>query len=130
MGTSERKVGLSALLLSLLVSVQSCSSSQAPAPPATVHDTKAATVLDGASLVLDVRTPEEYAQGHLDDALLIPVAELEARLAEVDSALAGEKNKKIVTYCKAGRRAGQAKLLLEQHGYTNVVNGGGYDDLK
>jgi phage shock protein E len=80
--------------------------------------------------VIDVRTPEEVAQGHIEGALLIPIAELEARMAEVDAAVAGDKHKKVVTYCKAGRRAGQAKLALEQHGYSNVVNGGGYDDLK
>lgn len=81
-------------------------------------------------MVIDVRTPEEVAQGHIAGALLIPIAELEARMAEVDAAVAGDKHKKVVTYCKAGGRAGRAKLALEQHGYTNVVNGGGYDVLK
>jgi len=100
------------------------------APSAPSPQQEVASPLTGAAAVIDVRTPEEVAQGYLQGALLIPIAELEARMAEVDAALGGDKNKKIVTYCKSGGRAGRAKLALEQHGYTNVVNGGGYDDLK
>lgn len=77
------------------------------------------------ALVVDVRTPEEFKTGHLPGAVNIPVAEVEKRIAEF-----GDKSKPVVVYCRAGRRSGTAKGLLEKAGYTDVSNGGGYYDLK
>ena len=91
---------------------------------------KKSSPLEGAALVLDVRTPEEWANGHLPGAILIPVGELEARIDEVELALADDKTQKIVTYCRSGNRSGVAKKMLEQYGFSNVVNGGGYEQLK
>jgi phage shock protein E len=102
-------------------------SSAAPAAPAT--PSAAASVLEGAALVLDVRTAAEHAEGHLPEDTLIPVQELEGRVAEVEAAVKGDKAAKIVTYCRAGKRAEQAKQVLVAHGFTNVVNGGGYEAL-
>ena len=121
-------------LLLAWFALQSCASNT-PTPPAAsttqpLTEQQYASVLDDAALVLDVRTSEEYAQGHVENARNLSVEELEARLAEVDEVLAGDKGKKVVTYCKSGKRAAQAKMLLERHGYTNVVNGGGYDALR
>jgi phage shock protein E len=123
------------LLLATLTLCGCASPGAPPAPsaqngPTPQQEVAPSSPLAGAAAVIDVRTPEEVAQGHLEGALLIPVAELEARMAEVDAAVGGDKHKKVVTYCKSGGRAGRAKLALEQHGYTNVVNGGGYDALK
>ena len=89
-----------------------------------------ASALEGAAVVIDVRTPAEHEGGHLEGDVLIPVNEVEARLSEIEAAVGGDKAKKVVTYCRSGNRAGQAKALLEAHGFTNVVNAGGYDDLK
>ncbi len=88
---------------------------------------RADSPLAGAALVLDVRTQEEWAGGHLEGATLIPVGELEARIDEVEHVLGGGKSKKMVTYCRSGRRSGIAKQMPEQHGFINVVNGGGYE---
>lgn len=121
--------------------VAACSTAGYPAPaavpPVTTQQPSAApqnesarAILADAALVLDVRNQDEYDRGHLDGALLIPVAELEGRWSEVEAALAGDKSRKVVAYCGSGRRAAKAKELLEQHGFTNVVNGGGYDALK
>ena len=52
-------------------------------------------------VILDVRTPEEYAAGHVPGAINIPHDQVRARLAEIDSA----KDQPIVVYCRSGRRA-------------------------
>ena len=74
---------------------------------------------------IDVRTPEEYQEGHLADAVNIP----HDQIANKISATAADKNAPIHLYCKSGRRAGLAKQQLEKMGYTNVSNHGGYQDL-
>lgn len=78
----------------------------------------------GAFLV-DVRTPSEYQEGHLVGATLIPVNQLASRLHEFGD----DKNRAIVLYCKVGGRASQAKTILEENGFTDVTNGGGYSGM-
>ena len=67
-----------------------------------------------APFVLDVRTPEEFAEGHVPHAKNIPVQVLSARLAEVP------KDKDVVVYCHSGVRATRAAMLLKESGYTRV----------
>ncbi|MCS6856434.1 MAG: rhodanese-like domain-containing protein [Sandaracinaceae bacterium] len=67
-------------------------------------------VSEGAVL-LDVRTPAEYAEGHLPGAINIPVQELEARTNELP------KGSRIVVYCRSGARSARAKSLLEAKGF-------------
>ena len=71
-------------------------------------------VADGARLV-DVRTPEEFAAGHIEGAVNIPVQELERRMAEV-----GAKDTPIVLYCRSGKRSSAAARMLEAAGYGQV----------
>jgi phage shock protein E len=78
------------------------------------------------ALVVDVRTPEEYAGGHLDGALNIPYDQIEARRAELGTAL----DRPVVLYCRTGRRAGIAKKTMEALGFTNVLNARSYEALK
>ena len=75
-----------------------------------------AMVAVGATL-LDVRTPEEFREGHLPGALNIPVQELPKRLSEV-----GPPGTPVVVYCKAGARAASAAELLRHAGYPQVLN--------
>jgi phage shock protein E len=84
----------------------------------------------GAAVVLDVRTPDEFSQDHLDTAVNIPVQDFSKRIAEVDKLTGGDKRKPIVVYCAAGARAAKAKEQLDAAGYKVVVNGGGLDDLQ
>lgn len=65
-------------------------------------------------LVLDVRTPQEYADGHVPGAVNVPYDQLASRLAEVP------KDKDVVLYCKSGRRAGIAADTLAANGYTRL----------
>jgi phage shock protein E len=75
------------------------------------------------SLVIDVRSPEEYAAGHVADAINLPLAELEARLAEVPT------DTPVVTYCmmkhRGHSRGERAADLLRARGYqASVLEGG------
>ena len=72
------------------------------------------------AVFIDVRTPEEYKAGHVPGAVLIPLAELEQRLAEIP------REPLVLLICRSGNRSGQANLILQQHGYRNTrsVSGG------
>lgn len=72
----------------------------------------------GQSLILDVRTPEEYAAGHVPNAINIPHDEIEAHLAELESRRSGP----VVLYCKSGRRAGLAAESLAKAGFPNLLH--------
>jgi rhodanese-related sulfurtransferase len=128
-----------------LLAVTACSSEEATGEGPTEDDqaTAAATATwddggirlvsasDGAALldagpenlvVLDVRTPAEYQEGHLPDAALIDFyeADFAEQLAELD------RDAPYLLYCRSGNRSGQARALMEQLGFTNVadVDGG------
>jgi phage shock protein E len=76
-------------------------------------------VAKGATL-LDVRSPAEFAGGHLDGAVSIPVQELAGRLDEL-----GDRTDQLVVYCHSGTRSAMAKRLLESNGFANVHDLGG-----
>lgn len=76
-------------------------------------------------LVLDVRTPEEYASGHVPKALNIPVQELSQRHAEL-----GAKDTPIVIYCRSGARSATAAGLLRKLGYSNLTDIGGMSNWR
>lgn len=69
-----------------------------------------------APVVLDVRTPAEYRDGHLAGALNIPVDEVAAR----SGAIGVKRDQELVVYCKSGKRAARARDTLQSLGYTNV----------
>lgn len=81
---------------------------------------------DDDALWIDVRTPEEYAAGHLVGAINIPHDQIAARIAEVTR----DPQQPIRLYCRVGRRAQMAKVALEARGYDKVTNEGGFDDLR
>lgn len=80
--------------------------------------------LEGKALVVDVRTPGEFASGHHPRAVNIPVDQVQSRISEF-----GDKSKPIVVYCASGSRSGHAKRTLESLGYSSVINAGGFRDL-
>lgn len=99
-----------------------------PAP--TAGDVDAKHLIANGAVVIDVRTPDEFAAGHLPNATNIPIQEFAARIGEVDKLVAGNHGKDVVVYCRSGKRSGKAKSQLDAAGYTRVVNGGGYDGLR
>jgi len=93
--------------------------------PAAKTPTISATALEarlaqsGTDLtLLDVRTAEEFAAGHVPGARNIPVAELEARLGELTAA----KNHDVVVYCRTGRRAAAALQILAANGFQHLLH--------
>lgn len=80
----------------------------------SVQETNEKARSDTNFTLLDVRTPEEYAAGHLANAILIPVQELPQRMEE----LAPFKGKAIIAYCRTGNRSGRAAELLGASGFT------------
>ncbi|HEX5059653.1 MAG TPA: rhodanese-like domain-containing protein [Kofleriaceae bacterium] len=102
-----------------------------PAPAAKTKDPATArNLIASGAVVIDVRTPDEYAADHLPNATNIPVEDVSARLSEIEALVSGNKAKPIVVYCAAGGRAAKAKATLDGAGFSHVVNGGGLDDLQ
>lgn len=96
--------------------------------PAATHLTDVATATAAAvtaTLWIDVRTPEEFAQGHLDGAINVPLDVIAQQIAFH----APDKSTPVALYCRSGRRAALAQDILLELGYTNVTNQGGYDEL-
>lgn len=80
---------------------------------------------DSNTKFVDVRSATEYSTGHVKGAVNIPLDELPGRVSEIK-----ELGKTpVVFYCRSGNRSGQAVGFLSQHGYGNIYNGGGIDDL-
>jgi len=73
-------------------------------------------------LIIDVRGPEEYAEGHIETAKLIPVSELEDSLGELPD------DKPIIVYCRSGKRSRSAADILIENGFGNVYDMGGIID--
>ncbi|GGI96686.1 sulfurtransferase [Shewanella hanedai] len=92
------------------------------------HDQNAQTAwdkIDSGALVVDVRTAEEFAAGHLKNAINIPFKKIATGLEKRHIS----KDKSIVVYCRSGRRSGVANETLIKEGYSNTYNGGGYEKL-
>lgn len=75
-------------------------------------------------IILDVRSREEYDQGHIPGAILIPDTEIEAKAAD----LLPDKDQLILVYCRSGRRSKLAAQSLADLGYTNIREFGGILD--
>jgi rhodanese-related sulfurtransferase len=82
----------------------------------------ATLVKDGAFLV-DVRTPGEFAEGNVKGSVNIPLDQVQNQLAKFKA------KENIVVFCRSGNRSGQAKSILEQNGFSNVTNGGTWQDI-
>jgi rhodanese-related sulfurtransferase len=77
--------------------------------------------LGGKLTIIDVRTPEEYAQGHLNGAMLMPLDKLPNTYSTLP------KKGKLIVYCRSGHRSAKAVQFLTEHGYSNAVSmNGGY----
>ena len=79
---------------------------------------------DGAVLI-DVRTAEEYRDGHIDGSVNIPLD----RISSVEN-IVKDKSTPLYVYCLSGGRSGQAVSYLKQMGYTNVKNIGGISSYR
>jgi rhodanese-related sulfurtransferase len=73
------------------------------------------------AILLDVRTEQEFVSGHIAGAVLIPVDEISARLAELPE----DKSTPIIVYCRSGNRSATAARMLINAGYRTVYDLGG-----
>ena len=74
--------------------------------------------------ILDVRTPEEFASGHIAGAILIPDYEIGSKAERILT----DKDQLILVYCRSGRRSKSAAKELAALGYTNIHEFGGIND--
>lgn len=89
-------------------------------PSAEELETIRGTLAQEERLVIDVRSPEEYAEGHLQGAINIPHGEIGERLDEV-----GPSERDVIVYCASGVRSSWAASTLRDAGYTHVHDLGG-----
>lgn len=87
---------------------------------ARISGQEARELVESGALLVDVRSPEEFADGHIDGAINIPIQQLSGRLGEL-----GDDDGQIVVYCQSGGRSAMAKRLLESNGFENVHDLGG-----
>jgi phage shock protein E len=78
--------------------------------------------LQADAMVVDVRTPGEFASAHLPQAVNIPLQSLESGIRQQ----VPDKSKVILLHCQSGSRSGAAQRRLRQLGYTNAFNIGSY----
>ena len=90
----------------------------------TAEEAKKLMDSEEGCIILDVRTREEYDQGHIPGAILIPNTEIEAKAAD----LLPDKEQLILVYCRSGRRSKLAAQSLAALGYTNIREFGGILD--
>jgi phage shock protein E len=79
------------------------------------------------AVIIDVRTPEEFAAGHLDGAVNIPYEQIAKGINTIPSLT---KSSPILIYCRSGRRSAIAAQSLEQLGFQRVYDGGGMSDVQ
>jgi rhodanese-related sulfurtransferase len=82
-----------------------------------------AGIIKEGALLVDVRTPGEFAGGHVKGSINIPLDKVSLQLSKF------KNQKNIIVFCQSGGRSGQAKKILEQNGFTNVVNGGTWNNI-
>lgn len=75
-------------------------------------------------VILDVRTPEEFAEAHIEGAILIPDYEIGEKAEKVLT----DKEQLILVYCRSGRRSKNASSELAELGYSNIKEFGGIND--
>ena len=90
----------------------------------TAEEAKKIMDTESEYVILDVRTEEEFAQGHIPGAILIPDYEIRE---EAESSLP-DKDALILVYCRSGRRSKNAAQILAELGYTNIRELGGILD--
>ncbi|MEN8183561.1 MAG: rhodanese-like domain-containing protein [Myxococcota bacterium] len=102
----------------LVLALLACGSESAAQVPASIEPSElAARIASGsAPRILDVRTPGEFAAGHIPGAINVPHDELGDRLSSLDLAPTEE----IVVHCERGGRAAAAESILRSAGYTRV----------
>lgn len=106
-----------ALVAISTIALGACSSSDA-------SSSRVDAAVIAESMIIDVRTPEEYVAGHLDGATLIDIkdASFDAKMAELDP------NASYIIYCRSGNRSAQAVERMKEAGFTNLTDLGSLEN--
>jgi phage shock protein E len=76
------------------------------------------------AFIVDVRTEAEFAEGHVNESTNIPLDQVASHLEKFKG------KEQIIVFCRSGNRSGQAKMILEQNGFKNIINGGTWQEVK
>jgi phage shock protein E len=83
-----------------------------------------AALIKQGSIILDVRSPAEYKQGHIKGSINAPLNELSKHISKL------KKETAVITCCASGMRSASAKSILKSNGFTQVYNGGSWSSLQ
>lgn len=97
-----------------------------PATYEIISQDYALSLMNNDTIVLDARTPEEFSEGHIKNAINIPYDEIDVHAEK----MLLDKSQLILVYCRSGRRSKIAAESLVNLGYTNVKEFGGIIDWK
>jgi phage shock protein E len=81
-------------------------------------------LLQNGAQIIDVRTQEEFQNGHIKGSLNIPLQNLQNNFSKI------KKDKPVITCCASGMRSASAKGMLQSKGFSEVHNGGGWMSLQ
>ncbi|MNU24467.1 Thiosulfate sulfurtransferase PspE precursor [compost metagenome] len=81
-------------------------------------------LIERGAVILDVRTPQEYATGHIEGSVNISLGAIRERYTELDTATT------YITVCSHGLRSVKVQQLLQERGFRHVYNGGAWADLE
>jgi phage shock protein E len=83
-----------------------------------------AELVKQGAVILDVRSPGEYKQGHIKGSINAPLNDLSRHISKL------KKEAVVITCCASGMRSASAKSVLKSNGFTDVYNGGGWSSLQ
>ena len=127
--SAQQYIAKFAVLLCLLCLTPACSQAQpGDGSPQIIHAGQAKQWIEQGALMLDVRSSEEWQQGHLRIARHLPMTQFETLAGQLEI----NKDTPIVLHCRSGGRASRAAKILQKLGYSQiaVVKPGGYSELR
>lgn len=87
-------------------------------------DLKTLMSQEGKTLI-DVREPYEFAEGHVEGSINIPLAQVQHKIDEFAA-----MSKPLIMMCRSGARSGMATAILSARGVSEVYNGGGWEEVE
>ena len=109
-------LGIIVLVFAGVMLTRSNTASSAAGLPSEISVSEASTMRDAGAFILDVRQPEEWVEGHIPNATLIPLGELASRVSELP------QDQEIVVVCRSGNRSAQGRDILLAAGFENVTS--------
>ena len=109
----------------LLIWTTGCAAFKSSEPTHESTESQAWKLIREGALLVDVRSPSEYSEGHLQGAVNIPSYQIADRISEFGE----DKDRDIVLYCRTGMRAMAAELTLRDFGYTHIFNAYSYEEM-